>query len=81
MVHLSLLVEDLALSVNSIEFDLVPAGTVELELEKHLEIQLVVACDIIKAIHFPVRATGEQKLTLYTTTCSWETCVTSMPAI
>ena len=46
MVHLSLLVEDLALSVNSIEFDLVLAGTVELELQKHLEIQLVVACDI-----------------------------------
>ena len=75
MVHLSLLAEDLALSVDSTEFDLVPAGTVALELEKHLEIQLFDACDIKEAIHFPVRATGEQRLTLYSTTCIGETCV------
>ena len=41
MVHLTLLAEDLALSVDSIEFDLVPAGTVVLELEKNFDIQLL----------------------------------------
>ena len=81
MVHLTLLAEDLVLSVDSIEFDLVPAGTVALELEKHLEIHQFVACNIKEAIHLLVRATGEQNLTLYSTTCSAETCITSMPTI
>lgn len=67
MVHLTLLAEVLALPVDSIEFDLVPAGTVVFELEKHLDIQLFVACSIKEAIHFMVRVTGEQQLTLYTT--------------
>ena len=64
MVHLTLLAEDVALSVDSIEFDLVPAGTVVLELEKNFDIQLFVACNMKEAIHFMVRVTGEQQLTL-----------------
>ena len=52
-----LLAEDLALSVDSIEFDLVPAGTVVLELEKNFDIQLFVACNMKEAIHFMVRVT------------------------